>query len=72
MGKASGIAGYETARIAAKRLGVRESRVRQLCIAGRLPGAMKVGRQWLIPEGSWPEPTGFGRPPRWSDRAVSE
>lgn len=72
MGKASGIAGYETATAAAERLGVRESRVRQLCIAERIPGAVKVGRQWLIPKDSWPEPTGFGRPPQWTDRAASE
>ena len=72
MGRATGIAGYETAKETAERLGVRESRVRQLCIADRLPGAAKVGRQWLIPEDSWPEPTGFGRPPQWSDRAASE
>lgn len=35
------------------------SRVRQLCIAGRIKGAVKVGRDWLIPENAKPR-----KPPR--------
>lgn len=61
----AGIPGYETAQEAAGRFGVDDSQVRRLCIAGRVPGAVKVGRQWLIPSGAWPEETGFGRPPEW-------
>jgi excisionase family DNA binding protein len=59
------ILGYETAQEAAGRYGVDDSQVRRLCIAGRIPGAVKVGRQWLIPSEAWPEQTGFGRPPEW-------
>lgn len=33
-----------------KMAGVTPSRIRQLCIAGRLPGAVKVGRDWLVPD----------------------
>jgi excisionase family DNA binding protein len=33
----------------AERAGVTQSRVRQLCLAGKLP-ARKVGRDWLIAE----------------------
>jgi hypothetical protein len=61
----AGILGYETAQEAAGRFGIDDSQVRRLCIAGRVPGAVKVGRQWLIPSGAWPEETGFGRPPEW-------
>ncbi len=39
-----------TGREVAERIGVNDSRVRQLCIAGRFPGAMKVSNRWFIPE----------------------
>ncbi|QIN81579.1 helix-turn-helix domain-containing protein [Rubrobacter tropicus] len=61
----TGIPGYETTQEAAMRFGVDDSQVRRLCIARRIPGAVKVGRQWLIPSEAWPEQTGFGRPPEW-------
>lgn len=55
-----------TAREAAARLGVHDSRVRRLCRAGRLPGARHYGNMWLIPDlsvaGFRPLPN--GRPPR--------
>lgn len=35
---------------AAKRLGVSRQWIHKLLKAGRLPGARKVGRAWLIPE----------------------
>ena len=38
-----------TVREAATRLGVSERRVRKLARDGRLPGATKVGAEWLIP-----------------------
>jgi len=38
-----------TVREAARRLGVHETYVRRLAREGRLPGARKVGRDWLIP-----------------------
>jgi excisionase family DNA binding protein len=59
------VPGYQTTLEAAVRFGVDDSQVRRLCIAGRIPGAVKMGRQWLIPSEAWPEPTGFGRPPEW-------
>ena len=34
---------------AAERLGVSDRRVRQLAREGRIPGAVKVGQEWLIP-----------------------
>jgi excisionase family DNA binding protein len=38
-----------TTKQAAKALGVNDSRVRQLILAGRLP-ALKMGRDWIIKE----------------------
>ena len=59
-----------TTREAADRLAVSDARVRQLCHAGLLAGAEKLGRDWIIPEASvrqyvakpvgWPK----GRPRR--------
>lgn len=37
---------------AAAQLGLCQSRIRQLCLAGKLPGAYKMGRDWVIPENS--------------------
>ena len=39
-----------TGREVADRLDVDDSRVRQLCIAGRFPGALKLSNRWFIPE----------------------
>jgi len=30
--------------------GVNKSRIRQLCISGRFPGAFKFGNSWAIPD----------------------
>jgi len=38
-----------TSEQVAERIGVNRSRVRQLCIAGRFPGAVKMARTWFIP-----------------------
>lgn len=35
---------------AAKKLKVSERRVRVLCAQERIPGAQKVGRDWLLPD----------------------
>lgn len=40
-----------TTQVAAQ-LGLCQSRIRQLCLAGKLPGAYKMGRDWVIPENS--------------------
>lgn len=35
---------------AAKRMDVDASRIRQLCIARRIPGARRIGRMWMLPQ----------------------
>ena len=35
---------------AARQLNVTDARVRKLCLDGRLDGALKTGRAWLIPK----------------------
>jgi len=42
--------GFETTQQAAERLGLTDSRIRQLAIAGRIPGALKVGSMWFVPD----------------------
>lgn len=44
--------GLEPFRTAAKRLKRDPSRLRQLAIAGKLAGAVKVGRDWYLPKGA--------------------
>lgn len=36
----------------AARVGKAERTVRQKCQLGHLPGAVKIGRDWMIPEGT--------------------
>jgi hypothetical protein len=38
-----------TSEQVAERIGVNRSRVRQLCIDGRFPGAVKMARTWFVP-----------------------
>lgn len=45
---------------AARRLGLSRGRLAKLCKDGRVRGAQKLGRQWIIPEGATIEPP----PPR--------
>ena len=51
---------------AAARLNLKPAWVRRLCLQGRLAGAHKIGRDWLIPEQSVIEfakvPRKVGRP----------
>lgn len=35
---------------AAEKLKVSDRRVRVLCVQGRIPGAVKIGRDWLLPD----------------------
>ena len=53
---------------AAIRLGLSRQRVFQLCKDGRITGARKVGRLWVIPEGAKIEPP----PPHASHSRVIE
>jgi excisionase family DNA binding protein len=49
---------------AAKRLGLSRQRIGQLCNDGRIPGAVLVGRQWVIPAGAKIQALPPGRPSR--------
>ena len=46
----NGINGYISIREASYRWGVSERRVNQYCAEGRIPGASRFGRSWVIPE----------------------
>jgi len=48
----------------ARDAGVNPSRVRQLLLAGRIPGARKHGRDWMIPAGAVWDRKPPGRPRR--------
>ena len=41
-----------TIKEAAAAWGITERRVNELCTAGRISGADKEGRQWVIPDGT--------------------
>lgn len=43
---------FMTAPDAAKILGITRNRVGRLCLEGRFEGALKMGREWLIPRSS--------------------
>lgn len=49
------LAGYITSSEAENQLGLSASagRIRTLCRAGRFPGAVQIGRIWVIPEEAW-------------------
>ena len=55
--------GYMTSKEAAKYINRTDSLIRKLCKAEKLPGAVKVGHTWFIPEETIknykPAPTGF-------------
>lgn len=42
---------YMTIQSASRKWNISERRIQVLCSEGRLPGAIKFGRQWAIPEG---------------------
>ena len=56
---------YLTTTEYAAKLGVHRSRVQALVRQGRIPGAKKVGRDWIIPAGVWPTPGERGPKARW-------
>lgn len=47
---------------AARKLGISASRVRRLCIQGRIPGARFIGRVWFLPEAPTITPGAKGPP----------
>ena len=56
---------YETISEAAQRLGYSPGHLANLAQAGRIPGAHRYGRQWLLPSGcQMPERERPGRKPR--------
>lgn len=60
-----------TSEYAAK-LGVTPMRVRRLCQDGRIPGAKKIGRDWVIPAGARPIPGTKGPAARWEIEEMRE
>lgn len=42
--------GYITIKIASEKWGIGERRINELCLQGRIEGAMKFGTTWAIPE----------------------
>ena len=59
---------YLTTRDAAARLGVKADTVKRWCQQGKLPGAVRQGRDWMIPESAL---VGKGRgPSRWDREAI--
>lgn len=41
---------YMTIKEAAKKWGLSVRRVQEICVNGKVPGAMKFGREWAIPK----------------------
>lgn len=41
---------YLSSSQVAEKWGIKQRRIRVLCVEGRIPGACKVGTCWLIPE----------------------
>lgn len=59
----SGIDDWTTIRDACGRLGLSRVRVAQFCRAGRMAGAVRLGRMWAIPRGSLEAFALLDRPP---------
>ena len=53
---------YVTVGEAAERIGVSQSRIRELIRLGRIEGAVRVGRRWMIPSSFRVTPVKIGRP----------
>lgn len=55
----------------AEKIGLSIPRIQVLCRQGRFPGAIKVGRAWVVPEsaiqGYTPGQPGRPKPPRMKD-----
>ena len=48
----------------ASRLGISPARVRQLCAVGRVAGARKVGKVWVVPADTYIIPARLKPPPK--------
>jgi hypothetical protein len=62
--------GFVTAAEAAAKSGTTDRRIQQLCVQGKVPGAQRFGKSWMIPAGfKWkaqkpgpkPKPKEIGR-----------
>jgi excisionase family DNA binding protein len=53
-----------TTAAAAKKLGVTQRHIQELCRSGRIPQASRFGRDWLMPENFKVLPVRRGRPPK--------
>jgi hypothetical protein len=61
--------GYETVAEAAQRLNLVPSRIRQLLLEGRIPGAVQLpGGAWVVPQGVVPISRGRGPKPKWEKK----
>lgn len=61
-----------TAAQAGAALGISARRVRVLCAEGRIAGAHKIGRDWLLPEGfTVSPPPSVTRSKRATERAIA-
>jgi hypothetical protein len=49
-----------SAALLAKRSGLHRTTVLARCKAGKIPGAIRLGRDWLVPVGTVLEPAGKG------------
>lgn len=61
-----------TVKQAATELEVTGARVRQLCKAGRILGATKHGRDWIVPAPVVVSAAKLGRPPRPTPATLSK
>ena len=52
-----------TSQATAARLGIPLRTLQLWCATGRVPGAKKIGRDWLIPDDAEIERPKMGRPP---------
>jgi excisionase family DNA binding protein len=64
------LGGYETTKEVAARLGLNDSRVRQLILEGRLE-AEKIGRIWFVPRDARPRPASSERARRRTEQSLS-
>jgi hypothetical protein len=57
-----------SAAVLAKRSGLHRTTVLARCKAGKIPGAIRLGRDWLVPVGTVLEPAGKGGWPKGRKR----
>ena len=64
--------GYISASEAAERWDITKRQVQRICVAGRIPGATRLGNSWAIPEDTEkPTRTGKAKPGPKTKRIIS-